>query len=173
MMADRAPSVFSEQHPEMLRSAPSSSVTGCLTGQERGFQCLPVIPGSLYCANHDPARSGARRQKAQRAARSRVVQARSRPDPNPALETWLTSGAFDWTKRKSAYACLAQVAVHVARGTITPSQANAIAALARSRLGRRGGSGSASAKQRRASDAARAAAYAETLGRQNGHEGPA
>jgi hypothetical protein len=163
--ADRAPSVSSTQ--PVTQPRPASA--GCIVGQERGFRCLSVVPGSPYCAKHHPDRKAENRENASIAARTSHAR---RPDP--ALEAWVKSGAFDWTKRRAAYVCLGQVAVYVALGVLAPSVGNSIAALARSRLGRRGGSGSASAKRRRESAAAQAAAHAETLGRQNGHtESPA
>jgi hypothetical protein len=48
-------------------SAPAS--TACIVGQERGQRCLPVVPGSPYCDNHNPDRRERRLEITRKAAR--------------------------------------------------------------------------------------------------------
>jgi hypothetical protein len=109
----------------------------CIIGQEHGISCLPVVPGSSWCANHHPDLSAERRAKAERAARASHTR---RPDPE--LKRWAESDAFDWTKRGNATQVLGDAARYVARsaarrGELTPQHATALATLARARLGRR------------------------------------
>jgi hypothetical protein len=102
------------------REAPS----GCVVGRERGFRCLPVVPGSIYCANHDPDRKDRRRQITTRAAQQSHAQ---RVDP--AVILW--ADTLDLTTDETRARGLTEVAQLVAKGGLTSQQGATIAALAR------------------------------------------
>jgi hypothetical protein len=111
----------SPSQPTTLRRPASSD---CLVGQERGFRCLPVLPGRPYCAKHDPDQLEARRAQARLAARASHVRR-----VTPEMETWAES--LDFTTEEGRARSLTEVAQLVAKQAISPAEGNAIAALAR------------------------------------------
>lgn len=106
------------------RPAPS----GCITGQERGLRCLPVVPGSPYCDNHNPDRRERRREITKRAARASHPRRVS-----PELEAW--ADTIDLTTDEGRARSLTEVAQLVVREELRESTGNTIAALARAAAG--------------------------------------
>jgi hypothetical protein len=56
------------QLPSQRRPASSD----CLIGRDRGLRCLPVIPGTPWCAKHHPERAGQRSAQGREAALTRT-----------------------------------------------------------------------------------------------------
>jgi hypothetical protein len=103
--------------------------TACIVGQERGFRCLPNVPGRPFCAKHDPERKADNVETAKLAARASHSR---RPDPE--LEAW--AGTLDFATDESRRRTLEEAARHVAMGRLSAAQAGAIAALARAAAGK-------------------------------------
>jgi len=108
------------QPPTQLRSASS----GCVVGQERGFRCLPVIPGTPWCAKHHPERQAENRQHARMAARASHAR---RTDP--ALDAWAATLAS--SRAETREQALREAAVLVAKRILTAAEGHAIVALSR------------------------------------------
>ena len=108
------------QPPTQLRLASS----GCVVGQERGFRCLPVIPGSPWCAKHHPERGAENRQHARLAARASHARRQ-----DPALEAWAATLASSNAETREQ--ALREAAVLVAKRVLTAAEGHAIVALSR------------------------------------------
>jgi hypothetical protein len=108
------------QPPVQHRPAPS----GCIVGQERGQQCFPVVPGSLYCDNHDPQRRESRQAITRRAARASHER---RKDPE--LEAWAST--IDFSSEEKRQQALRETAARVVTGKLAPAEGHVVAALAR------------------------------------------
>ncbi len=113
--------------PESTTPVPTVQrpVLRCVVGQERGRQCLPVVPGSIYCHNHHPDRREEQSRRNSRAAKASHTAAR----PDPELEAWAET--LDFSTKEARERGLAEAARLVAKGSMTPAQGNTIAALAR------------------------------------------
>jgi hypothetical protein len=108
--------------------APSQQVTqrrSCVVGLERGFRCLPTLPGTDYCAKHHPDLAARRAEQASEAARQSHALFR----PSSEMEAW--ADTIDFSTKESRERCLAEAAQLIAKGGLTAAQGNAIAALAR------------------------------------------
>jgi hypothetical protein len=102
-------------------------VSDCIVGAERGFRCLPVVPGSVYCQKHHPDKRAENREAARLAARASHAR---RPDPE--FEEWAASLVeTDWSNETVYLQRLGEAMGHVATGRLSAAQGNALAALAR------------------------------------------
>lgn len=109
----------------------TAAATACIVGQERGFRCLPPVPGRPFCAKHDPERKADNVAAARRAA---LASHARRVDPE--LVAW--SAGLDLSTDDSRRRVLTEAAMHVATGKLSAAQAGAIAALVRAAAGKPG-----------------------------------
>jgi hypothetical protein len=84
--------------------------SACVVGQERGFRCLPVIPGTAWCQKHHPDYGEERRRHAREAARARIVPP---PPVDDELGRWLES--LDFTTEAGCRNALVETARRVGK----------------------------------------------------------
>ena len=104
-------------------------MSDCVIGRERGFRCLPVIPGTAWCAKHHPQMGAERRRVAREAALSRV------PAPPPVdneIERWLET--LDYDSEKGCRRALKELSQLVGRQKIQPGRAREIRMAAQAAL---------------------------------------
>ena len=93
----------------------------CIIGQERGYKCLPVIPGTPWCAKHHPDRAAERSRQSREAALARVPEP---PPVNDEIEKWLVS--IDYDSPDACRKVLREVSQLVGLGKIFPQRAREI-----------------------------------------------